>query len=576
MFCVIAILFPFSAVALVNGILAWADFGVETSLVVSNDRIAPGEFYLNPHCDLAYCTSDLRGPEPRTFRLPKNEQTLRVLVVGASSVQGYPHPSELAFPRQMQLVLDRQLPERTVEVLNVGVVGLSTTPLVDLVSQSIDASPDVIVLYAGHNEFYGVGGVATNARMSRLGVGVRRFRLGQILTSYFAPDDPASGELITRLPSDIAIPIDSTLVTKAEEQYRKNLGAIAETCSRNNVALLICGVMSNLRDHSPLPSPAPPSLGHADKKKLDELEIQATQLMGREQYADAVEPLLAARKLAPDRAETSYWLAQCLDHSGRASEASDCYARARDLDGCRYRAPGSFHQIAQQVAAGKANAGIHFVDLIPAFSQASQGGVPGHDMFLEHVHFTLEGHWLVAGTIARAIVERVRGESWDEGTTPSAEERDRWLGVINEDHIVAGKLASFLLERPPFNGTLDVQRQLRSLTARVERYSESLSPQEMQVFSSLDPKTSIDDLVDGLGRVYLSNGDIDLALAYFERGMRRRPWMPNSFVFAGICHHLLGDDDEAMLNVDSSSHTPMSETEPLLIDREELLRRIRP
>ena len=59
-------------------------------------------------------------------------------------------------------------------------VGLSTTPLVDLASHALAVSPDVIVLYAGHNEFYGVGGVATNANINQLGITSRLFKLSYI------------------------------------------------------------------------------------------------------------------------------------------------------------------------------------------------------------------------------------------------------------------------------------------------------------------------------------------------------------------------------------------------------------
>lgn len=574
-FRAVAVLFPFCAVALANIVLYWADIGVDTSLVVSNDRVGDGVFYLNPNCDLAYCKQDLRGPEPRAFELPKRPETYRILVVGASSVQGYPYPSELAFPRQTQLVLSRQLRGWDVEVLNAGVVGLSTTPLVDIVRQSIDASPDLIVLYAGHNEFYGVGGVATKAPLTRLGIRCRRFRLGQLLTDCFSSDGPASGELITRLPTDVAIPVNSELVARAEEQYEKNLNEIAGICSRNKIPLLICSVVSNLGDHSPLPSPYPPSVGPADRERAEALEAQASDAISQMRYTEAIEPLAAVAHLTPNRAETLYWLARCLDQAGRKDEARRYFTRARDLDGFRYRAPSSFQRIAREVASKGQDAGIQFVDLVPGFARASEHGVPGHGLFLEHVHFSLEGHWLVARTLAKAIVERIRGDAWNEGAMPTVEERDMWLGVTKEDRIVATKLATFLLEGPPFDKSVDSKRQRQSLAAKTEGLLDGLSQEDRQAFESLDPKTKIDDLVDGLGRVHLSKGELECALAYFALGGRRRPWMPNSFVFAAIAHHLLGHDKEAVEDAERSFHTPMPETGPLRIERNALLHEIR-
>ena len=40
-----------------------------------------------------------------------------MIVVGESTVQGYPYPSELSFPRQVGCILQKQLPNLTVEAL---------------------------------------------------------------------------------------------------------------------------------------------------------------------------------------------------------------------------------------------------------------------------------------------------------------------------------------------------------------------------------------------------------------------------------------------------------------------------
>ena len=491
-----AVIFPFALLALLNGILYWTDAGIDTSLVVTNDRFPEGQFFLNPDSSYAYCNGDLRGPEPRAFALPKPQETFRVMVVGASSVAGYPYPSALAFPRHLELVLSEQLTDRNVEVLNAGVVGLATTPLVDMVRQASEAEPDVIVLYAGHNEYYGVGGVATNASIGPAGIWFRKLRLGQVLTRWFAGEQGSSEELITRLPTTTEVPLNSPLVAKAERRYSSNLAAIADTCGDEGIPLVVCSVVSNLRDHSPIGSGEDSLLSEENRKERATIERRAQELLQNEEYTEAHELVSSAAERHPDCAGVRYQLARCLESLGRAEEAGAAYALARDLDGCRYRAPSSYRKIAREVASGRANEGTHFVDLVPVFGEASEHGAPGHDLFLEHVHLTYEGNWLATTTIARTIVSDVCGSSWAEDAVPAAQVRDEHLDVITEDHIVAILRAIPMYQMPPFHRSLGAEEHVESLYDIAERYQAELIELEFGLLTQLDDRAKGKDLID--------------------------------------------------------------------------------
>jgi hypothetical protein len=215
--------------ALANLGLSLVGAGFDTAFILPAPHASRLQHYLNLSADFPYALSDMRGPEPRAFDLPKPQDTFRVIVVGESSVQGYPYSSELAFPRQLQLVLERQLPDRRVEVLNAGIVGISTTLLVDVVRHILAVDPDLIVMYAGHNEFYGVGGVATKAPVSQWQLDVRGFRMAQVLIGK--PTGAGSdGDLISSLPKELEIACDSPLVRQpALQRVRKDLESRVKT-----------------------------------------------------------------------------------------------------------------------------------------------------------------------------------------------------------------------------------------------------------------------------------------------------------------------------------------------------------
>ena len=114
----------------------------------------------------------LAGPDPRPFQLPPPDETFRIVFVGASTVEGFPYYTELAFPRQVELLLQQQLPNRRIEVLNAAIVGINSFALADFVPRALRCEPDLVVLYAGHNEFYGPGGVGSTATVAPMLYGV--------------------------------------------------------------------------------------------------------------------------------------------------------------------------------------------------------------------------------------------------------------------------------------------------------------------------------------------------------------------------------------------------------------------
>lgn len=559
----LAIVFPFLSLWLIECGLRWCDVGVDSTLVLPSSRDVSGAtHYFNPRVDVAYCTEDLRGPEPRGFALPRPAGLVRILVVGASSVQGYPYPSELAFPRQMECILERQLDGRRIEVLNAGIVGLSTTPLVDLVSQCRAAAPSLIVLYAGHNEFYGVGGVSTNARLSPQGIQVRKLRLGQILTNGISQGD-GDGPLVERLPAQFRIPAGSPAVAEAAETYRSNVSRIVELCATESIPLLLCSPVCNLRGQSPLAFPAE-LVDLADLER--ERDRDSTVSDGDGSYLTLLRQRVSEH---PHNAILQYRLAQFLETQGQPAEAAAAYSLARDLDPCRYRAPDAFGDVLSDVASDAGDS-THFVDLRPLFAQRSRYCVPGDDLFLEHIHFTLEGHWLAAQGIAQAIVEDVYDEEWNEDRLPSVGERDEWLGVVPEDRLVGSYLALFLRESPPFDQAVDESEHVELLRHKIEESLNGLGDLEQQCFTSLPHQVQIDDLIDGLGRARLEIGDTEEALKLFQRSTRRRPWMPNGYVFSAVCYFQLGDEAEARRCLQQSRSTVIAETARLLQDERRL------
>jgi hypothetical protein len=341
-FRLVVVIFPFVCLLFGNWVFYLLDFGVDTSLVVPLPKsTVSGWHVLNSDVDAAYWDmGDLSGPESRPFVLPKSPNLFRVVVVGASTVEGFPWPTELAFSRQIELILQKQLSKRTVEVLNCGIVGITSLQVLDLVRQSVTVEPDVIVVYSGHNEFYGPGGVSSKAS-SALTL-LRRYRLPQLLMRAITPEPDSTKELAQLLIQNRAIPLDGIAFKTSTIRYRENLEQMVAVGSDHNIPIVFCSVACNLSDQSPIQSISAASISKSVAEKRDELLSSAASLINEDRFRKALELTDRARELDVGYSLVHYRRGQCLAGLGERDSAAAAFSHARDLDGCRFRAPSAF------------------------------------------------------------------------------------------------------------------------------------------------------------------------------------------------------------------------------------------
>ena len=56
-------------------------------------------------------------------------------------------------------------PEREVEVVNLGITSIASFAVAQVVEDALALSPDLVVVYTGHNEFYGLYGAGRHQRL---------------------------------------------------------------------------------------------------------------------------------------------------------------------------------------------------------------------------------------------------------------------------------------------------------------------------------------------------------------------------------------------------------------------------
>ena len=471
--------------------------------------------------------TDLGGPEPRRFALPKSPSVYRIVVLGESTVAGFPYPPELAFPRQMEILLRHQRPDEQIEVLNAGITAINSHVIADLAEQALAAEPDLIIVHAGHNEFYGPGGVTSKfgrlpPPLLRLGFALRKTRIGQLERLWSGAD--SGQELSEMLPAELHIPLDSDAMRRAAAEFEANLTRIVTTARANGVRVLLTTVASNVRDQSPIRAIHSRTLSASDEQQWTKLFEDAEQSLAAGDAEQAFARLSEAAKIDEHHAQLLYRQGQCLAALGRDAEATAKFELARDCDGCRFRAPSQFCDVVRKVAERNRVAGVHFADWAGDVAASVAPRALGADLFLEHVHYRLSGHYQLAAYLAEVVQTEIIGGEWNERRAVAFEELREELRISAQDEIAARSLALQVQQISPFAQALDAAKHERRLADEIRKLYLTLSPTDQAVFASLSMADMQHNLPLALARDYDRAGDAASAKKWREIAGLRRPW----------------------------------------------------
>jgi lysophospholipase L1-like esterase len=340
-----------------------------------------GQEYLTPgkRVSRRYFPREAMPPVPPTdvFAATRPAHGFRLFVLGESSAAGFPYPHNGTFSRVLRDALRDVLPQDSVEVVNLGIAATNSYTMVDVVDDVIAQRPDAVLIYAGHNEYYGALGVgsAIGGRsapwLTRAYLGALRLRTVVLLRAGLEKvwstvakrghADANAATFMETVANDESIPIDSPAYVAGLRQFASNLDVLLTRLRRAGIPVFIGSIASNERDQPPFVSP----------------------------------------KNGPARA--AFDTAQARLKAGDTTAARAAFIRARDLDVVRFRAPSALDAEIRKLADDD---GATYVPSAEFLAAASPGGIPGHELFLEHVHLNQHGYALLAKAFFDALAAR--------------------------------------------------------------------------------------------------------------------------------------------------------------------------
>jgi lysophospholipase L1-like esterase len=422
---VVTVLLPFAGLLLVEGGLRLAGYGKTYPLFVENGD--PPEYRIVNHEVIRrFVPNPADTPKlairPVAFQPDKGPDTFRIFVQGGSTAAGYPYGYGASPAGMLQQRLQRTFPDRRIEVVTTAVSAVNSYTLLDFSEEILSQEPDLVVIYAGHNEYLGILGVGSSFSAGRRRPLVLSFlalkdvRLLQLLRRGWSraagaavpePADESRKTLMERVVGEDRIPYGSGLYRRGLAQYRANLRALLARYRKAGVPVFIGTLVSNERDQPPFVSGHGPGVDVEAWRRRFDAGLAALEA---EDPAAALEAFDAAATLDDLHADVHFGRGRALEALGRYEEARGAYLAAKDRDELRFRAPEAVNEVVREVAAEK---GARVVEVQEAFAARAEHGLVGHGLMLEHLHPNLSGYFVLADAFYDALHEDGAVGPWE-------------------------------------------------------------------------------------------------------------------------------------------------------------------
>ncbi len=342
------------------------NYGDDLSMWV---QATPGKKIANAYVARRYFSNVKNLPTTieDVFDSTKAENSYRVFILGESSAAGYPYMPLGSFSRYIRKRLELAYPDRKIEVVNLGMTAVCSYTVRDFMPEVIKQKPDVVIIYTGHNEYYGALGVGSMESLGKsrtlvnLYLALKEYKTIQLLKDFLqwavksisGEPEKSTGTLMSRMAKEQSIELNSDSFNEGIDQFDGNMRDIIEMCKDSNTPLILGTLTFNLKDQR---------------------------------------PFVSVKSSALPTASSIYEEANKKYTAGDFKSALKLYREAKELDALRFRAPEKLNSL---IRGYHKEFGVAVVDIDSLFNAKSPNGIVGNNLMTDHLHPTLEGFHLM-------------------------------------------------------------------------------------------------------------------------------------------------------------------------------------
>lgn len=508
LFKIVAVLIPFIILFIAEAGLHLFGYGHNLTLFVEDpqhkdylvmNRYASEKFFSDP------ATATVGNFE--LFRKQKQPGYFRIFVLGESTTIGFPYMHNGSFHRWLQYRLMYTFPDINFEIINLSLTAVNSYTVSDFGKEIVKYNPDAVLIYTGHNEYYGALGVGSTNRISgnaaivKLFLKLREFRLVQLINNAInatkkklSSEKVDSGEsLMKKMAADQEIVYHSEKYNRGIKQFENNLNEICQLLSKNKVPVFLSNLVSNEKDLKPMVS--------ATTGKVSSAADVFKQ--ANEAYAN-----------------------------GDFDKAKHLFTKAKDLDLLRFRAPEAMNEVIKKITSKIP--GVFLVDTKGLFEQHSPHGILGNETLLEHVHPNLYGYALLSEAFYQSFKQhKMISDQWKNEMT--FDQLQREMPVTSVDSLKGAYEVMLLKQGWPFNQPIPAG------------YTRGNSFEEQTAAALLAKKVNWNDAMNKLIEYYLKNNNIAGAQKVAEAVMLEYPYDATFYAYAAKFSMNLNDNQKAVV-----------------------------
>ncbi|GAB2996495.1 SGNH/GDSL hydrolase family protein [Psychrosphaera aestuarii] len=370
LFYLIAILIPIVVLVGLESLLRVLNYGEKQAAFIPVPQLS-GYLQPNPRLIERYFSVPELAPKvsPDTvyFKAQKAKDTFRIVIQGGSSAAGFPFGRFGSLQGMLQQRFKLAYPDKNIEIINTAMAAVNTFTLVDIQDEILQLEPDLVLVYAGHNEYLGVlGAGSVMGAQSSYGTtlmylklkSLRLFKFLEASYQHFkvdaVPSDQANRTVMASAAKGQNIPMDSAVYQQGIHQFSGNLDLLLSKYKQEGVPVYIGNLVSIEKDLIPFSG-------------MNQAYQHALGLFEAKEY----------------------------------EQAKQSFILAKDLDELRFRAPSEFNDI---IKAKAKEYDATLVDVETKFREAAPQGILDHSLLLEHVHPTKLGYFLLADAFFESLV----------------------------------------------------------------------------------------------------------------------------------------------------------------------------
>ncbi len=304
--------------------------------------------------------------KPTIVHARKDSSEFRLLCLGESSMFGTPYQNGATIPSILQKQLRTLFPDREITVINLGASAINTNVIADFLPQTMELRPDAVVIYTGHNEFYGPDAIGapwlerTFPFLIGMKYSLRDFRIVHAVqrwlrSLWLSRNANAEQNMMRQVSEGVHVRSGSEEERWIVRRFEHNLQQILAFYHDRRVPVIVSDVASNL-----LFPPFVQDSSDDFRKGMD--------LVGH----------------------------------GDTAQGRALLIRARDEDLLKFRAPSAINATIDSVCR---RTGTPHCSTVALFDSLSPGRIPGYNLFWEHLHPRAVGYYHIADLFLRNLLQ---------------------------------------------------------------------------------------------------------------------------------------------------------------------------